>query len=143
MADDNRTAPGAEPQAESLPQRIWRSIFPRPIVPRSERERRKTILEFFFLHMRPVRVRRTTLPYTHTFGLGGSSLTLIGLMFFTGVLLMLAYEPTPERAYDSVVSLQTETLAFGAGVEAGAGSVVPRIASAMERTERESKGFVR
>jgi quinol-cytochrome oxidoreductase complex cytochrome b subunit len=91
---------------------IWRSVFPRPIRPRTERERRRTILEFFILHMRPARVRRSTLPYTHTFGLGGSSLTLIGLMIFTGVLLMLAYEPSPERAYDSVVSLQDQFL-FG------------------------------
>jgi quinol-cytochrome oxidoreductase complex cytochrome b subunit len=62
--------------------------------------------------MRPVRVRRSTLPYTHTLGLGGSSLTLVGLMIFTGVLLMLAYEPSPERAYDSVVGLQEQFL-FG------------------------------
>jgi len=93
-------------------RRVWRSVFPRPIVPRTERERRKTILEFFLLHLRPVRVRRSTLPYTHTFGLGGSSLTLIGLMIATGTLLMLAYEPTPDRAYQSVVSLQDELL-FG------------------------------
>jgi quinol-cytochrome oxidoreductase complex cytochrome b subunit len=91
---------------------VWRSIFPRPIRPRTERERRRTILEFFVLHMRPVRVRRSTLPYTHTFGLGGSSLTLIGLMICTGVLLMLAYEPSPERAYDSVVGLSDQFL-FG------------------------------
>ena len=63
-----------------MPTRIWRSIFPRAIVPRTERERHKTILEFFVLHMRPVRVRQSTLPYTHTFGLGGSSLTLVALV---------------------------------------------------------------
>jgi quinol-cytochrome oxidoreductase complex cytochrome b subunit len=112
MADESGSAVDATRDQGGLPRRIWRSIFPRPIVPRTERERRKTILEFFVLHMRPVRVRRTTLPYTHTFGLGGSSLTLIGLMVFTGVLLMLAYEPSPERAYDSIVSLQEGTL-FG------------------------------
>jgi quinol-cytochrome oxidoreductase complex cytochrome b subunit len=112
MADEDNATMGAKQGAASLPRRVWRSIFPRPIVPRTERERRRTILEFFVLHMRPVRVRRTTLPYTHTFGLGGSSLTLIGLMVFTGVLLMLIYEPTPERAYDSVVGLQSDFL-FG------------------------------
>jgi quinol-cytochrome oxidoreductase complex cytochrome b subunit len=91
---------------------VWRSIFPRPIRPRTDRERRRTILEFFVIHMRPVQVRRSTLPYRHTFGLGGSSLTLIGLMIFTGVLLMLVYEPSPERAYDSVITLQNQFL-FG------------------------------
>jgi quinol-cytochrome oxidoreductase complex cytochrome b subunit len=33
-------------------------------------------------------------------------------MIFTGVLLMLAYEPSPERAYDSVIGLQEQFL-FG------------------------------
>jgi quinol-cytochrome oxidoreductase complex cytochrome b subunit len=95
-----------------LVRRVWRSIFPRPIVPRTERERRKTVLEFFVLHLRPVRVRASTLSYTHTFGLGGSSATLIGLMIVTGALLMLAYEPSPERAYQSVMALHTDTV-FG------------------------------
>jgi quinol-cytochrome oxidoreductase complex cytochrome b subunit len=93
-------------------RRIWRSVFPRPIVPRTERERRKAVLDFFVLHLRPVRVRRATLSYAHTFGLGGSSLTLIALLIATGALLMLAYEPTPERAYQSVVDLRAATL-FG------------------------------
>ena len=92
--------------------RVWRSIFPRPIVPRTEREQRKTILDFFVLHARPVRVRRSTLKYTHTFGLGGSSLVLFGLMVATGVLLMLAYEPSPDHAYASVVGMQEQFL-FG------------------------------
>ncbi len=112
MSDQNPPDRAQDPRPSGFFAEIWRSIFPRPIVPRTERERRRTILEFFVLHMRPVRVRRSTLPYTHTFGLGGSSLTLIGLMIFTGVLLMLAYEPSPERAYNSVISLQDQFL-FG------------------------------
>ncbi len=101
-----------EESRRRLLSEIWRSIFPRPIVPRTERERRRTVLEFFALHMRPARVRRSTLPYSHTFGLGGSSLTLVGLMICTGALLMLVYEPTPERAYGSVVALNEQFL-FG------------------------------
>jgi quinol-cytochrome oxidoreductase complex cytochrome b subunit len=106
------SSPGAEQAREGLAGRIWRSIFPRPIVPQTERDRRRTVLDFFVLHLRPVRVRRSTLKYTHTFGLGGSSLVLVGLMVATGVLLMLAYEATPDRAYQSVVDLQ-ENLLFG------------------------------
>jgi quinol-cytochrome oxidoreductase complex cytochrome b subunit len=101
-----------EEQRDGLLGRVWRSVFPRPIVPRTERERRKTILEFFVLHLRPVRVRRSTLAYAHTFGLGGSSLTLIAVMIATGALLMLAYEPTPGRAYQSILALRDGTL-FG------------------------------
>ncbi len=104
MADHKRD--GGEEARESAVRRFWRSVFPGPIVPRTERERRKTILDFFVLHLRPVRVRQSTLPYTHTFGLGGSSLVLISLMVATGVLMMFAYEPTPERAYQSVSALQ-------------------------------------
>lgn len=92
--------------------RVWRSVFPRPIIPRTERDQRKTILDFFVLHARPVRVRQSTLKYTHTFGLGGSSLVLFGLMVATGVLLMLAYEPSPDHAYNSVVGMQDQFL-FG------------------------------
>ncbi len=103
---------GNERRREGVLQRVWRSVFPRPIVPRTERDRRKTILDFFVLHMRPVRVRRKTLAYTHTFGLGGSSLVLISLMIGTGVLLMLGYEPSPERAYQSVIAFGEETV-FG------------------------------
>ncbi len=104
VADDFHTPP--VPNDGGLARRIWRSVFPRPIVPRTERERRKTILDFFVIHMRPVRVRRSTLVYTHTFGLGGSSAVLISLMVATGVLMMFGYEPTPERAYQSVVALE-------------------------------------
>jgi quinol-cytochrome oxidoreductase complex cytochrome b subunit len=112
MSDSRSPASEENRRPRGVLAEIWRSIFPRPIVPRTERDRRRTILAFFALHMRPVRVRRSTLPYTHTFGLGGSSLTLIGLMICTGVLLMLAYEPSPERAYNSVAGLQEQFL-FG------------------------------
>ncbi len=110
MAEDHGTH-----QAENdgrLARRLWRSVFPRPIVPRTDRERRKAILDFFVLHLRPVRVRRSTLIYTHTFGLGGSSAVLISVMVVTGVLMMFVYEPTPERAYQSVQALQ-DGVVFG------------------------------
>jgi quinol-cytochrome oxidoreductase complex cytochrome b subunit len=112
MPEPKPAVQGEGKKSWTLVTEVWRSVFPRPIVPRTEREQRRTIIEYFFLHMRPVRVRKSTLRYTHTFGLGGSSLTLIGLMVFTGVLLMLAYEPSPERAYDSVAGLQDQ-FAFG------------------------------
>ena len=112
MSGKGESTSGSEGRSEGMLLRIWRSVFPRPIVPRTERDRRKTIIDFFVLHMRPVRVRRKTLAYTHTFGLGGSSLVLILMMIGTGVLLMLGYEPSPERAYQSVVSLGEETV-FG------------------------------
>ncbi len=112
MSDVEPQAPEHDRGVRGFFTEVWRSVFPRPIVPRTERERRKTILDFFVLHLRPVRVRRSTLRYTHTFGLGGSSLVLIGLMVATGVLMILVYEPTPDLAYESVAGLESSYL-FG------------------------------
>lgn len=97
--------------------RIYRSIVPRSIIPKTDADRRRTILEFLVLHMRPVRVRRSTLRFTHTFGLGGMSLVLIGLLMASGILLMLAYDPSPEHAYQSILSIQ-DGMIFGATVRA-------------------------
>ncbi len=101
----------------NMVKRILGSIFSRPVVPKTDADRRRTILEFLVLHMRPVRVRRSTLRYTHTFGLGGMSLVLIGLLMASGILLMLAYDPSPEHAYRSILALQDGML-FGATVRA-------------------------
>jgi quinol-cytochrome oxidoreductase complex cytochrome b subunit len=70
------------------------------------------VFNHLLLHFRPVRLKEPTLRYTHTFGLGGMSLVLVLLLASTGVLLMFAYEPTPETAYRSIVTLQQEIL-FG------------------------------
>jgi len=64
------------------------------------------------LHMRPVRVAASALRYTHTFGLGGISLVLFLMLVSTGVLMIFVYEPSPERAYQSIVFMQQEIL-FG------------------------------
>jgi quinol-cytochrome oxidoreductase complex cytochrome b subunit len=64
------------------------------------------------LHLRPVRVPARAIRFTHTFGLGGMSLVLILLLMFTGVLMMFTYEPSAERAWQSVNSFQQDYL-FG------------------------------
>jgi len=64
------------------------------------------------LHARPVRVPAKALRYTHTFGLGGMSLVLFLLLISTGVLMIFVYEPSPERAYESILYMQQEIL-FG------------------------------
>ena len=52
-------------------ERVWRSIFPRPLAARTDRERAALTRFTFLLHLRPVLVPARTLPWTHTFGLGG------------------------------------------------------------------------
>ena len=95
-----------------LDQRIRRSVFGTPLFPESDKERRTLVRHYFFLHMRPVRVRASTLRYTHTWGLGGSSAVLLTLLLVTGVLQMLSYEVSPAGAYASITALRDGTL-FG------------------------------
>ncbi len=95
-----------------LPVRIWRSIFRGPIAPRNDRERKWVVLNNLILHFRPVSLPKKTLQYTHTWGLGGMCLVLFVVLAATGVLLMFVYEPSPDRAYPSMVSLQQDVF-FG------------------------------
>jgi quinol-cytochrome oxidoreductase complex cytochrome b subunit len=94
-------------------ERVWRSIFPRPLSARTDRERAALTRFTFLLHLRPVMVPERTLPWTHTFGLGGSSLVLIALLAATGILNQLVYQPVPGVAYDSVLAIETQ-VPFGA-----------------------------
>jgi quinol-cytochrome oxidoreductase complex cytochrome b subunit len=64
------------------------------------------------LHLRPMRVPASAIRFTHTFGLGGMALVLVLLLVFTGILMMFTYEPSPERAWQSIASLQQDVL-FG------------------------------
>jgi quinol-cytochrome oxidoreductase complex cytochrome b subunit len=95
-----------------LSGRVWRSIVRGPIRPRDDRDRMWVIANNFILHLRPKKLPARSLRYTHTFGLGGMSAVLFTLLVATGILLMFVYEPSPERAYDSIVGLQTEVF-FG------------------------------
>jgi quinol-cytochrome oxidoreductase complex cytochrome b subunit len=111
---DSQPRSGKEEGAhsDSLWRRVWSSIFRGPIRPRSDRDRAWVVFNHLLLHFRPTRLKEGTLRYTHTFGLGGMSLVLVLLLAASGVLLMFVYEPTPETAYRSIVTLQQEVL-FG------------------------------
>ncbi len=50
--------------------------------------------------------------FNKTFGLGGMSLVLVGLLMLSGALMLLAYKPVPQEAYQSVLSLRRDYL-FG------------------------------
>jgi quinol-cytochrome oxidoreductase complex cytochrome b subunit len=87
-------------------------MFPRPLAAGTDRERAATTRFTFLLHLRPVLLPARTLPWTHTFGLGGSTLVLVAVLAATGILMMLVYQPVPGVAYDSVVTLEGR-VAFG------------------------------
>jgi quinol-cytochrome oxidoreductase complex cytochrome b subunit len=64
------------------------------------------------LHLHPRMVPEEALQLTRTYGLGGMAVVLLALLAATGAPLLLVYEPSAERAYDSVLSLRDDT-AFG------------------------------
>jgi quinol-cytochrome oxidoreductase complex cytochrome b subunit len=58
-------------------------------------------------------VPAAALPFSRTLGLGGAALVLLGILVATGALLLLAYEPSPERAWGTVARIVDE-VRFGA-----------------------------
>ena len=85
------------------------SIWP---LPTTDRERALATRGTFLLHLRPIRVSRRAMRWTHTLGLGGSSLVLWLALASTGILMLLVYQPVPDVAYDSVRTL-TGAVRFG------------------------------
>jgi len=81
-------------------------------VPRTDRERALATRGTFLLHLRPIRLAAQTVRWTLTFGLGGSSLVLWVALAFTGILMLLVYQPVPDVAWDSVQTL-TDAVRFG------------------------------
>ncbi|UCD31232.1 MAG: cytochrome b N-terminal domain-containing protein [Desulfobacterales bacterium] len=92
--------------------RIFQSIFPDPIIPKSEQERKRYLLKNLILHFRPATIPEKTLKFSLTWGLGGMAVILVLLQFGTGLLLKFVYEPTPVGAYTSILMLQNEVV-FG------------------------------
>jgi quinol-cytochrome oxidoreductase complex cytochrome b subunit len=60
------------------------------------------------LHFRPSTVPERTLRLSLTWGLGGMAVVLLFLLFGTGLMLKFVYEPSPERAYDSILYLESQ-----------------------------------
>jgi quinol-cytochrome oxidoreductase complex cytochrome b subunit len=73
---------------------------------------RKGVFDNLILHIHPRTVPEQTLKFALTWGLGGMALLLVLLQIVTGVLLMLVYEPSPGKAYESILILQNDVV-FG------------------------------
>jgi quinol-cytochrome oxidoreductase complex cytochrome b subunit len=91
--------------------RVWRSFF-RHGLPDNDLDRSLTITSNVFLHLHPVRVRRSGLRLTYTWGLGGITFFLFLVLGVTGGLLMFYYVPSVEQAYDDIVAIQS-AIPFG------------------------------
>jgi ubiquinol-cytochrome c reductase cytochrome b subunit len=61
--------------------------------------------EAFLLHIKPTYYHESVTRFTHTFRLGLLSTYLFILETITGLILMIWYAPTPERAYTDMIRL--------------------------------------
>jgi quinol-cytochrome oxidoreductase complex cytochrome b subunit len=78
-------------------------------------ERKPSGFSHLVLHLHPRLVPAAALPFQRTCGLGGAAAVLFLVLAVTGALLLVVYEPSPERAYGTVVRLVDE-IPFGAFV---------------------------
>ncbi|MCB9134137.1 MAG: cytochrome b N-terminal domain-containing protein [Anaerolineales bacterium] len=91
-----------------LTQRIRDSIQRDPLPPADDRGRMRVVMNSLILHLHPAKVSKPALKFSYTFGLGGLLLLLFSILTITGILLLFAYTPSPDAAYASMISLQTE-----------------------------------
>lgn len=75
------------------------------------KQSRRSITDLI-LHLHPQTVPRETLRVTLSWGLGGMAAVLVGLLFLTGILLLLVYQSSPTNAYASILTL-TREVPFG------------------------------
>ena len=64
------------------------------------------MLSNVFLHLHPVRIRKSGIKLRYTWCMGGLTFFLFLVVTFTGVLLMFYYRPTLEYAYNDIVGLR-------------------------------------
>ncbi len=102
---DQQTLP---PNDLPVLSRIQQSIQRGPIAPNDDRSRMKMVMNSLVLHIHPAKVSKPALKLTYTFGLGGLLILLTAVLALTGVLLLFVYTPSPDAAYESMISLQTE-----------------------------------
>ena len=77
---------------------LYRSVF-RVGVPDTDRKRMLVMLGSVFLHLHPVKVRKSGIRMRYTWCMGGITFFLFLVLTFTGLLLMFYYRPTLDYAY--------------------------------------------
>src|SRR5437867_5929102 len=83
---------------------VWKSIV-RHGIPRTDRNRALAVLSNVFLHLHPVKVRKSGIKLKYTWCMGGITFFLFLVETFTGLLLMFYYRPTVEYAYVDIMDL--------------------------------------
>src|SRR3989442_131904 len=86
---------------------LWNSIF-RHGPPDTARNRGLVVLTNVFLHLHPVKVRKSGIRLRFTWCMGGITFFLFLVEVATGLLLMFYYHPTVEYAYVDIVDLREQ-----------------------------------
>jgi quinol-cytochrome oxidoreductase complex cytochrome b subunit len=84
---------------------IWKSIF-RHKYPDNARDQALAILTNVFLHLHPIKVRKSGVRMSFTWCMGGITFFLFLVETITGVLLMFYYRPTVEFAFNDIKALR-------------------------------------
>src|SRR5207248_1042059 len=109
MADTKTVAPKEGPGTRFsnwlTETQVWTSVF-RHDRPDTDRGRVLVMLSNVFLHLHPVRIRKSGVKLRYTWCMGGLSFSLFLVLTFTGLLLMFYYRPTLEYAYTDIVGLR-------------------------------------
>ena len=84
---------------------VWKSIF-RHGVPDNPRDQSLAVLTNVFLHLHPVKTRKSGVRMSFTWCMGGLTFFLFLVETITGILLMFYYRPTLEFAYNDIIALR-------------------------------------
>src|SRR5262247_2376786 len=84
---------------------LWRSVF-RHGYPNTPRNRALAALSNVFLHLHPVKVRKSGIRLSYTWCMGGITFFLFLVETITGLLLMFYYRPTAELAYADILAMR-------------------------------------
>jgi quinol-cytochrome oxidoreductase complex cytochrome b subunit len=82
-----------------------------------DRSRMRAAANNVLVHIHPTTVQASALRLSYTWGLGGISVVLAGMLAITGVLLMFRYDATVDQAYMSIQVLETQVI-FGSLIRA-------------------------
>ncbi len=69
--------------------------------------KKRELASDFIRHLFPRVVLRVNLRFTYTFCLGGLAFTAFLMLMATGLLLIFYYQPTPDRAFTSILFLES------------------------------------
>jgi quinol-cytochrome oxidoreductase complex cytochrome b subunit len=84
---------------------VWKSLF-RHKYPDNARDQALAVLSNVFLHLHPIKVRKSGVRMSYTWCMGGITFFLFLVETITGVLLMFYYRPTVEFAFNDIKALR-------------------------------------